>query len=1469
MKRLFVLLVCAVSGGSAAAAEEYDYFRNACYPGNLREDVGLDKVEQSPDAAGQPGRRVVLWWPKRGVDVVDVPEGVPLRTWTIRTVEEEPLVEMGYLCKWWDATLEGKKQFKAHLLGFRGVGSELGDPFQPEAIRRALGTHGRGWCPAVVLRLEDGRKRCFTAGSFSNDDQEYILKLYVQEMKRVHRALENLPRPTSGGMISGWPQGEIYNPGTFRVETRHFVVCAGSQSPIGAHSPWVDASRKKETTQYRNATLGVFEDFWAYNEYAGHLMPHWNGSADGFVRYFVTVPGTMRDGFGEIPGFAGGGGGGCGIRHAAWHALFHEWGHGARAGGWGVGGGETFCDAFQPLGDPTVTHKALHQVNRPYKNLFHGAYPGCLAYMLIADDPNWGYAFSGSIGSQGVRHENTPLHTIARIGRDRGLWRRGAAIRGMGDLMAQWASRFADFDCELQAGFRQMFAAPLHQFLYPLDRRQGLYRCNMAEAPEPFGCNHVLLTPEKGAKEIAVDFRGHFDAATYSDWRVCIVGVDDQGRCRYSPLWNKGEMSLDIKEGDQRYWLVVTATPTALLPAEPGSGRAANLVYEQDHAYKYPYDVKLTGCRPGGPNVPIGTHGNWSLNGPEYYTTQAVTGGPRGRCYDWPHPSDTPEYAKMKKHLEPIVPACPAYSKLLFDRELFPGRFDWWHNRILVSALFQDIRAKYLLAGAIGSRHPSGGGWVAKGCQVAPTAYVGPDCMVLDGARVLDNAILEGNAIVSGKGVVIKDNARIFGGAVVCGAAEVSGFARVSRNISNRHLHLTYNREGHPDAPDYEVKVYPDMPIRRTSPERRRFCYLATYVGLEANYDMDREETVLLEDRFQERGHALENLLCYDGVLYGKPGFAVDGERRGYTFDGRNQYAELAPMVADFGAITVDVALKLGGGGERTIFDFGSSADNCFKLSVNPSGAVTLVTIVDGRKASMTAPAMAAGKWTTVRVEIDGKTTAVFYDNKRVASRASTFRPPDVFPGGCVKRNFIAATRDGDNCFQGTMDYVRLYSVIHKDFEKDGIVPEISSRRVDKSFLSRFEEFTKLNALRLKAWQDSPAAKAAPSVDTSRLSTWSQQVGEIRKEREGLGKERIAGLEDAAKDFQNKYEEFRAELGTRFDARPDVAQKLARAKELGARVSGIRKELDEKNTEVPANRKIMDEAQRALSTIEDEARKAVQGRVDPIDKQIGELNKQYNELVTAAKAKDARYQAALEAVEAMRKKVTALPQDTAPEARRKMQAELQELEQQRRLEERRVVSAPGVVEPRDESHELRRKIDNLRRRAVETAAGRKEAQAKLEAARAAYHGAEQRRYDDPRLHAMSKQLEQLDTRRERDEFVRKSSMAMFIEMKKKQAAVDTYRVRVQMLSNADEYYGIGAWGSGNFARGIGAYLAQYRPFAITENEDTLQRALDAQRSKWVTEIDWDSRMEFEMGGRENLAPHQLRWLKRVKPHLYK
>ena len=82
------------------------------------------------------------------------------------------------------------------------------------------------------------------------------------------------------------------------------------------------------------------EYWWALNEYAGHLMPHWDRRGKQY-KYWIKVPGTKRDGYEVSPGFAGGGYGGCGIKGAGggpWAAaLFHEWGHGTR--GPQLGGG--------------------------------------------------------------------------------------------------------------------------------------------------------------------------------------------------------------------------------------------------------------------------------------------------------------------------------------------------------------------------------------------------------------------------------------------------------------------------------------------------------------------------------------------------------------------------------------------------------------------------------------------------------------------------------------------------------------------------------------------------------------------------------------------------------------------------------------------------------------------------------------------------------------------------------------------------------------------------------------------------------------------------------------------------------------------------------------------------------------------------------------------------------------------------
>ena len=110
--------------------------------------------------AGGYQRRVVNWWPRKGVDVIEIKAPMPLRTWTLRKREMDPSAVGVHLMLGIDELTRQEawkrpRQFKAHLIGFRGIGNRYGNPFEPASF----------CCPAVVLRLEDGTRRCFTGAS--------------------------------------------------------------------------------------------------------------------------------------------------------------------------------------------------------------------------------------------------------------------------------------------------------------------------------------------------------------------------------------------------------------------------------------------------------------------------------------------------------------------------------------------------------------------------------------------------------------------------------------------------------------------------------------------------------------------------------------------------------------------------------------------------------------------------------------------------------------------------------------------------------------------------------------------------------------------------------------------------------------------------------------------------------------------------------------------------------------------------------------------------------------------------------------------------------------------------------------------------------------------------------------------------------------------------------------------------------
>jgi len=807
------------------------------------------------------------------------------------------------------------RTFKAHLVGFMGLGNELGEPYEGEEFV----------APGVVLRFPNGRKRVLHRWVLSPEDQRFAMDLYVKEMKRIKASLDQTEFTGGDGPP---PLGRVL------YTSPHFVFSYAAHPDKEA--PEARALRDKF---YRSAVVGA-EYWYAYLEHGGHLMQYWDRK-------------DKRKHGVHVGGGNGGGYGGCTIGGvtALPVALFHEYSHGFNL--WWFGHPEIFCDFGQMLGTGgTRIEKAWNNVRRPYRSALHGAYPTCLFLAVLGEDPNWGYCSVVAMPKSDA--EPNFFQTLARVAEQRGMCKKG--IPGAGDIVGDYGARLAEFDSQNHNLLKTTYFTVARDYLEAMDVEKGTYRIVWDKAPESYGTNVIRLVPDPDAKEITVDFQGYHDPSTYSDWRACIVAVNRNGLARYSDMWNKGVMSMPRQEGDRRYWLTVTAAPTGILnirsPLHVSSGNFCPL---------YPWRVTLNGARPGTPHrVRFDMDDTYASYGSAYTLNSIV-----------PAPPNTPARKLF------VEESRKARAAVLEKRK---SAKDPYVRQLLMAA---GARMDNALLVAEGAPHPNGGGWVEATAEVAPTAYVAPGAMVLGFAKVLDNAGVEEYAIV-------KDKAHLSGNARVGGQAVVGGTTRLS---------------------DYQRGWLPGS---------------KTDHGLWQNYALDETSVMMLEDRY--RSHGIKN-----GYVCGTPKLVVDGERRAFAFDGKTQYLDLNARAADMGQITVDMAVRPAGHARQTLWDFGSDADNCMTLKTNADGTPVFTGTVAGKVVvtlPMTAP-LAKGVWTRLRVEIDGRQIALWANDRLSAKKASAFRPADVFPSGLQKRNFVAASRDGKEHFAGAIDYVVIYHRVH------------------------------------------------------------------------------------------------------------------------------------------------------------------------------------------------------------------------------------------------------------------------------------------------------------------------------------------------------------------------------------------------------------------------------------------------------
>jgi len=1314
------LLLAAVIAGFVMAVDaeaEHDYYRYLRYPARLAPGVARDKIEQEggPKAPGYK-RRTVKWWPRKGQDVVDIPAGAPLRVWTRNKGRHDKEALAGISRSW---TASDPEKFKAHLVGFRSFGTSGIDP---------TSTSQKPLVPIAVLRMENGELRGvhharFHSTMVSDADTAFIHKIWEKEFPKLYRKYvspePSLPRACQDIPLKVWraerPKFYAIDPGddaeyprwgrrgsTLVFNTQHFHFIA-KPTIWGGHwgqpGNWVKPDNVKHQNLYRRNIFEFAENMWAYIEAAGGCMPFWRVPGENY-KFIVQVRG----------GGSAGGWMHCGIGDANIAALGHEFG--MPCGAWGGYFLFTQGNATQHLAAPGEMQVFSGNFCYPWRNVNRSGYQSSMWCFVLGDNPHWGYGIPVVLGGMGAAAEWTAYHTVARLGQEKGLWQNG--VRGFGDFFGEYAARMVTVDICEQHMLRSRYGMPEVSSVYPVYGRKNRYRISNAEAPRWCGYNIIRLNPDKGAREITIDFEGVYDPQLHSDWRACIVAVDPNGRARYSPMWNKGKMTLALKPADKRLWLTVSASPSAFPILD---SKAPDMTWYMlgPHAPRYPWEATFTGCRPGTPHRMQGDVGNfdelYSINNQNKYLDYPTK-------WDVPIPLDDEDGKFAQDKLAAMRVRIKTAEKEIRDR-IASGRYgegSWWVQRKLEILDNLSTRSAFLQRNARGRRHSNGGGFVSDTCKVAATAYVGPDAMVLDGATVKDSACIKEFAVISGPKVVVSGHAKVGGRAWVSGDVQVGENARIleGATVVGTHRRRQNVYEGQAEIKGSAViKGDPFLylgyakgqiitgglvvdygaTITNKSPgvfSRGRFYREIARVdkapglgggadagALYADWRFNQPKAVVLEDSYVNN----------NGLLHGLPAFAEDGEHKYAIFNGKDQYAEAPPSIADFGELTIDMLINRSAGKGGRLFDFGTGDDECFYLSVDAKdGKATLTAKHGGKSCGVVASqGIAAGKWVRVRVEMDGATASVHIDGKKVAGKACKIRPRMVFIGDRPEGNFIACGRGREEFFTGKIDHFRIYRKVHKDFDSLGMPP---------GALVQLAEWSEEDQDRHDAWEGRRRALDAElrAGEYGRIQT---EIGKLHAKRSAPIKsdklDKLQGLvrkaDQARSAIDRKIHEQLRTIGRDTASEKEIG-------ELNKKIGEITQEI-RKDARLVKLREDIRKCEQQRGKAEAEARnspklKAISAKVDAANKE---------KLEAEAKVMDLPELKALKA---------ACEKETDGKKKRVL------VDKYNRLLAARRASDPKCRKAEISSQRLRRLLDDTRRREIENHAGRKKLHRRLD-----------------------------------------------------------------------------------------------------------------------------------------------------------
>lgn len=591
---------------------------------------------------------------------------------------------------------------------------------------------------------------------------------------------------------------------------------------------------------------------------------------------------------------------------------------------------------------------------QPYLSMPHGRnyYDAWLLFETLREDPRYGCAFLNRLWTQSKGSQKEYIFDAMTRMDASGSPDPRTAIK---DALGRMAAKNVMWDYERGVFFRMHtprtsdpYTEVYRRAYTELVRRQGStvwYRVPFAHAPMQGGCNVVPIAlhgKKGGGYTVTIDFKPLWDPSRRSDWRATLVAVNDQGECRYSPMWNGGRNSITLSADENRLYLAVAATPD-FMPFEGFSHPRPSEPTLQPQAYEVafidtparPYDTV--------PEPPAGTAGKRHPNGGGFVADTATVDA---------------------------------------TARVGPNALVLGSARVLGNARVEDFAV--VMDGAVVSDNAvvSGHALVKDQAQVCgygkvrDWATVGGRWKVCDNGRVLERAWL----LDAGE---VCENGTIKGAVADYGNARVSGYAVKEGDCANgvpvnRQVLMCwvwgFDQKYADEQPD-TGGLYANYTFDRPSP-----IYALDTFGLLHGYLMGRPKTVTVGDDM--RGAALS--------LNGN-GQYVELKRDVADF----RDATYAMWVCWNGGAAGQKLLSFGDGAAKYAFlTPKDSATGTMRFVISASGKAG-EQVLDA-KAPLT-----PGRWTHVAVTLKGDTGTLYVDGRPVASRTITLNPDDVLGANC------------------------------------------------------------------------------------------------------------------------------------------------------------------------------------------------------------------------------------------------------------------------------------------------------------------------------------------------------------------------------------------------------------------------------------------------------------------------------------